>query len=347
MFAPAPRESVWVPRLTSALLPRLAGPARTPFRVALFALLLLTAGLVAAEADGALTVLSVVGWPLLFGIYLWQSDVFADLPARITVSTAALGAALGVGWWLTAGRAVATSYGVSTGSGLLLLGEELDAGLLLTAGGAVLLALPAMVIRMFTRVTGATGRESLDGFVIGASGAVAYATAATTTILAPQFVEGLTENRTWARLLEDTFTYGFVNAVVTTAAGGLVGLRLWFSPRPGRAAHRARTALTGCALLGIGCYLAVWVVDALDVPRAVDLAAKTAVTLGALVVLRCGLQLALLHETPDPQNDRPILCVHCATVVPDTAFCVACGAAGRASSQSSRRQRRASPPTPV
>ena len=51
-------------------------------------------------------------------------------------------------------------------------------------------------------------------------------------------------------------------------------------------------------------------------------------TLVALVLLRIALQLALMHEAPDPiQQDEPLLCIHCEHVVPDMAFCPACGVA--------------------
>ena len=61
----------------------------------------------------------------------------------------------------------------------------------------------------------------------------------------------------------------------------------------------------------------------------------------AVVLLRVGLHLALLHEAHDEiQSDEPLLCTHCGHVVPDMAFCPACGVATRASSRSSRKSRR-------
>jgi rRNA maturation endonuclease Nob1 len=53
------------------------------------------------------------------------------------------------------------------------------------------------------------------------------------------------------------------------------------------------------------------------------------------------LQLALLHEAHDEiESDEPLLCLYCGHVVPDMAFCPACGVATRASSRSSRAMRR-------
>jgi hypothetical protein len=68
-------------------------------------------------------------------------------------------------------------------------------------------------------------------------------------------------------------------------------------------------------------------------------------TMAVLLALRLALQLALLHEAHDPIDEsRPLLCVHCEMVVPDMAFCPACGVASRASSRESRRDRRGERP---
>ena len=341
VYATAPRQPVWLPRVSSTLFPRMPSVALRPFRLALIGVLAAVLVLVNVPVSGPLGVLSVIGWPLLFLIYVWQSDAFRDIPIRILAVAAVLGVALGVGWWLAAAKIVAGSYGVSTGAGQALLGDALNVGLLVSLGGGVMMLIPAFVTRLFP----VPDRESLDGFVVGAFGALWCSTAASTTILAPQFAEGLMTQRSPGRLLEDSITYGIVNAVVTTAAGGLVGLALWFTPRDG--SGRARRAVIGCAVLGALSYAALWWVDSLGVSRVVDLAGKTVVAVLALLAVRAGVQIALLHERPDPARDTPILCVHCATVVPDAPFCVSCGAAGRASSRTSRRRRREHPPVLV
>lgn len=341
VYAAAHREPIWMPRISSSYLPRLAGRMRRPYRVGLIILLITLVAFAGARATGPLGVTCAIGWPLLFGIYLWQTAVFRDLPLRIPLVAAVLGVGSGVAWWLVAGRWLAEYYGVSTGSALMLV-EVLSVGLLLTAGGAALMLVPAMV----TRFIPVRDRESLDGFVVGAVGALGYLMASIVTIVGPQIVEGLVDEQSFEQLLEDAITYGVVSPVVATAAGGLVGLRLWFTPnrQPGRDARRARRALTLCTVLGIPLYLAVWTVDATRLPPWPELAIKLVLAVLALLVVRCAVQIALLHETPDPATGEPILCEHCERVVPDLAFCAACGAAARASSRTSRRRRRESPP---
>ena len=338
VFATAHREPIWLPRISSTLFPRLPARARAPFRVGLVVVLTAIVVLALLRVNGPLGVIATIGWPLLFLLYVWRSDGFRDIPLRILVVTMVLGVAIGVGWWLSTVKLLAASYGLSTGSGLVLLGA-INTAFLLSVGGGLLMLVPAVVARLMAGPV----RESLDGFVIGAFGALWYATAATTTIMAPQFVEGLIEEHSAARMLDDSIRNGVVNPIVTTAAGGLVGLVLWFRPQrsPTAGGHLPpRLALVLCAVLGVGCYVAVWAVDGMTLHPAVELGLQLALSVLALVTVRCGVQIVLLHEAPDPLTDDPILCVHCEMVVPDGAFCCCCGAAARAASRSSRRLRR-------
>jgi len=105
-----------------------------------------------------------------------------------------------------------------------------------------------------------------------------------------------------------------------------------------------RAALLGFTGLVAVIYSALWVIDAARLPKPPQLALHILMALIALLAVRICVQLALLHEEPDPYSGNPVLCVHCDRVVPDMAFCPACGAAARASSRTSRCSRRDSPP---
>ena len=230
------------------------------------------------------------------------------------VAATVIGIVTGAGWWLAAGSVLAGNYGVSTATSLALT-KVVDTGFLITLGGTALMLVPAVVGRLFP----VTVRESLDGFVVGAFGALWFQTAAATATLAPQFAEGLMREQSSTRLLADALTYGVATPLATTAAGGLVGLSLWFRPdrREGRDPRR---------------------------PRVMDVSLKLGLAVLALLITRCAVQIALLHEAPDPSTGQPLLCVHCERVVPDMPFCSACGAAARASSRTSRRLRHEKPP---
>jgi hypothetical protein len=103
-----------------------------------------------------------------------------------------------------------------------------------------------------------------------------------------------------------------------------------------------RALLVSFAVAVLVVYLALGLVDVSHFPQVLMLLLYLLVAAVALFLLRVGLNLALLHEAHDEiQSDEPLLCPHCGHVVPDMAFCPACGVATRASSRSSRTARRA------
>lgn len=336
-FAASPGDSVLVPRMTSTLFPRLPRPARNPFRVALVLMVVAAAALSALDINAALGAGSVLAGPVIFVLYMWQADEFRDIPRRALVISWLVGAGLAVVWWWFTGLLVAGSYGVTTADGLALQNVLPGFGLAVTIGGSVLMVLPPLVVRLLRIPV----REPLDGYVIGAFGALSYTSAASITWMMPQIVTGLLESQSAWRMFGDAITYGVIDPLTSVALVGLVGMAVWFRPR----AHtRARRGLLLCVAVAAVIYVAVWIIDALSLPYLAEIAINLALTASGLVNMRCGIQLALLHEQPDAGTGAPILCVNCENVVPDLPFCVACGAASGASSYSSRCQRRQSPP---
>lgn len=341
-FAVAPNEAVVAPLISSTLFPHLPGAYRNPFRIGMAVVLAGVVALSMLRWTGPLVVLSALGLPALFVLYLWEADIVRDLPRHVLALVAALGVVFGVGWvWLTGGL-VAQAYGVPVTAGLML--ENLAAvGVQVAVGGVVLMVAPAVLVRFLLRHE---TRESLDGFVIGALGALSFTAAATTTRLAPQYVSGMLEHVPPLRRLIEAVLYGLAVPITAAALGGLIGILLWF--RPGRrAAERPgliRVSLTGFTALVLLIYLAIWVIDASPLPRWPQLALHLLMTVVALVAARFCLQLSLLHEVPDRLPDLPVLCLNCEQVVPDMPFCPACGFAARTLSRSTRRQRRERPP---
>jgi hypothetical protein len=132
-----------------------------------------------------LIALCTVGLPLVFLTYLRLSDVYHDLPVRTVMVTALLAVGLGVGWALLTGPIIAHSYDVTLLSGMTG-GRALWQRLAIPLGGAVLMLVPVTLARMSRPAI----RESLDGFVIGAVGAILFTAAATLTRLAPNWRPG-------------------------------------------------------------------------------------------------------------------------------------------------------------
>ncbi len=338
-YGAAPNENVLVPYLASSLFPQLPNRSRTPFRVTLLvaAAGLLVAAVLRLPAMGI--AISAVGLPLLFVLYLRASAVDRDLPRTSLVLAGVLGALLGAAWVLVAGQFIARSYGVPMSIGLALhhLFRE---GFVVPAIGMVLMIVPTIVIRL----TRPGSRESLDGFVIGALAGLCFSALATLVRLAPQARAGLIAHaRPVLGLVVEVVLCGVTVPITAAAAGGMVGIALWFKQRRGVSEHHGRVQLT-LGLLAAAALLihaGAAVVDMVGLPQLVMLVGHLTMTVVVLLLLRVTLQLAMLHESQDPiAEDQPTLCPYCDMVVPDMAFCTSCGAANRASSRTSRRERR-------
>lgn len=355
-FAASPTERVYVPGMSGTMFPRLPTRATHAYRIALVMLLVCMGVMSALQWNVPVATISVLGVPTLFLLYAWESDSFRDdrresvrrvaptMPGLVT--SLVLGTIIGLAWWWFAGNLLSDKFGVTTAAAQALQNTLAEEGLFITLISELLMVLPLPLIRLVFK----GDFDSLDGFVIGAAGATAHTTASYVVWWMPQIVAGLiNENTTTGlRMLQDTILYGVVDPFTTIALGGMVGIALWFRPDPaGPAPGRARATVIVCAVLTAVLYAAVWFVDAEDWPRAAELAINLVLTALSLLVLRVGMQVALLHEVRDRGTGAPILCVYCEKVVPDMAFCPACGAATRASSLSARRLRRENPPVPV
>lgn len=346
-FSASAGEHLLTPNIVSSLFPQLPPKSRLVFLVGLGLVLLALVTATLFRLPGALITVAALGLPLLFLIYLQEADVHRDIPSATLILTSALGIGLGVGWVLLTGAAVARSYGVPLGAGISGF-RVLRDGLGVPVGGMLLMLTPAVLVRFIKPGP----RESLDGFAIGALGALTFTAAATLTRLAPQFATGMVAR---ARPLEGLFVEAGIRgiAVPLTAAcvGGLVGTALWFTRPANKKEHGRnyiRLVLALMAVAVIAIYAALGLIDVARVPQLVQLAVHLTVTALALLALRVGLHLALLHEAHDEgHTDEPILCPYCGHVVPDMPFCAACGAATHAASRSSRQHRREHRPTLV
>jgi hypothetical protein len=342
-FGAAPSESVLVPYFASAMFPHLPSRSRTPFRITLLVGVVALVVSVLMKLPAVGIAVSALGLPLLFVLYLQSSSLDRDIPRTSLVLAALLGAVLGAGWVLLTGGLVARTYNVSLSAGLTqhhLLGQ----GIAIPAAGMLLMLVPAAVIRLLRPGT----RESLDGFVIGALGALVFTAAETLVRLGPQFSAGLFARvRPMRGLIAEMVMSGVTLPVTAAAAGGLFGILLWFTPA-GHHDRRVRLLLGMLAVVVVLGHTAVGVFEIAGLTQLTMLAIHLTATALAVVALRVALQLALLHEKPDPvRSDQPLLCTHCEMVVPDMTFCPACGAATRASTRTSRRERRSIRPQPA
>jgi hypothetical protein len=323
--------------IASSLFPHLPHRSRAPFRVALGVLFLTLIAFAFLKWQAPLIAVSALGFPLLFLLYMHETDIDDDLPSSSLALTAALGIGFGVGWALLTGHIVADSYDVALSDGTSE-GHSLLEGVAIPAGSAVLMVLPAVVVRLLRPAT----RESLDGFVIGALSAIAFVAAATLTRLAPQLATGPTaHDQPASELLAEAGIQGVAMPLTAAAAGGLVGVALWFTRPAGMNRRPAVVLLTSSFVVVIGLCAALGVAEVAPFTNGLHFGLHLLVAVVALLALRIGLQAALLHEAHDEMNPgTQVLCPHCDHVVPDTAFCPNCGVATRAASRTARAIRR-------
>ncbi len=342
-FSAAPNEHLLQLSVASSLFPHLPQRSRSAFRIGLLVLVAALIAFTLLRLPAAVVTVAALGLPLLFVLYLRESDAFRDFPVGTLVLTVVLAVGLAVGWVSLTGAMFAKSYGVALGSAIV--GERmLRMGVAIPLGGVVLMLTPAVIVRL----TRPSSREALDGFMIGALGALSFSAAATLTRLAPQFGTGVVSKRPMESLLVEAGIRGLAAPLIAAAAGGLIGAALWFTRPPSKRDQRpgvVRAMLIGFAVAVLGVYLALGLIDVARFPQVLMLVAYLVAAGVALLLLRLGLHLALLHEAHDEiRAEEPLLCPHCGHVVPDMAFCPACGVATRASSRSSRRARRESRP---
>lgn len=341
-FAVAPQEGVvWPVSVTSTMFPHLSKQDRMPFRHGLFLVMTLVALFSLSQLLGPLVIVVSLGIPLLFALYVWRSDAFANISAPALAISTVLGAGLSTLWWWRAGKALAAEYDIPLGAASQLQ-WLLGLGLSTTLAGTGLMLLPALAVRMLRL----PARESLDGFLIGALGALAYSAAGVITWLAPQYVEGLLNNYSSWLLLEEAALYGLFDPLTSAAAGGVVGLALWFRPARGRNGQpkHVRGALWILAAVCSSLFVSIYLVDSAQLPRAWEIAINTVITAASMVAARVALQAALLYEAPDPPSHLPVRCNHCDQTVPEMPFCSQCGAAARGMSRSARQARRQTAP---
>ena len=333
-YSAAPGEHVLRLSIVSSLFPHLPHRSRAPFRVAVVVLVAALVVLAALRLQAPMIAVAALGVPLVFQLYLQESDVYEDLPARLLALAAVLGAVIGWGW------TALTDHRVSDASATSLLGGSstgdfwLDAVLIPAATGLLLLVPVAAAFAIKPPHID----ESLDGFLIGSLGAVAFTAAATITRLAPQLKTGIVaHDRPVESIVVEALLQGGTVPVTAASIGGIVGAALWVRRRS-QSGHLGRWLATARIMVPVAIvlYAVLGIIDYEQPPEATLLALHIVVAIAALLVLRFGLHAVLLHEEHEVHVGPPRVCPHCEQVVPAMPFCPHCGFAHRASSRSAR-----------
>ncbi len=334
-YAAAPHEHTLLPSIASSLFPQLPRRSRTPFRIGLALLFVALSAFTLARWQAPLITVGALGLPILFVLYLRESEIDDDQPRSTLVLTALMGIALGVAWAFETDSLVVDAYALALSEGSFDETASLADILFLLAfpvSFAVLMLIPAVVIRLVRPGI----RESLDGFVIGALSAISFTAAATLTQLAPQFQTGITAgDRSMDTFLIHAGIQVIAVPLTSAALGGLVGVTLWFS---------RRVSMVASMLVTLGFYAVMGLMDVYGFPLLLQLGLYLLITALALIALRVGIQAALMFEELDlAEPTERLTCPYCDQAVPEMAFCPNCGVAARAASRSSRAERRFTP----
>ena len=342
-FVAAPGENVLQPSLVSSMFPHLPHRSQGTFRAGLA--LVLAVLVLSCVMHWYVPMVGVATFaPLvLFVIYLTETGVFADLSWRIWALTVFLGIAVGVGWALVTAAIVAESYSLGLGTEVPTATLVRDA-LVIPFGGLLAMQLPTVLVRL----TRPPIRESLYGFVIGVLGATVFAVTVTMVRLIQEIDAGITiSDQSVTDLLIEAGVRGLTMPLTAASVSGLIGIGLWYHRRPGTSRVRQLAAGGLVLVVAAAAYANVGLVEVLQIASDLQFLVHVALAFAAVVALRVGMQVAVLHEPQDPLHpELPILCPGCGHVVPDVPFCPACGVAAHAASRSSRAARRRDRPQP-
>ncbi|WP_396939572.1 zinc ribbon domain-containing protein [Mycolicibacterium sp.] len=342
-FVAAPGENVLQPSLVSSLFPHLPRRSLSTFRVGLGLVFVLLVISCVFHWYIPMVAIATFAPLLLFVIYLTETGVLFDLPRRVWAVTVVLGVAVGLGWALLTAAIVKESYSLGLGTAVPTAVLVRDA-LVIPFGGLLVMQLPTVLVRLSRPPI----RESLYGFAIGVLGATVFAVTVTMVRLVQEIDAGITiSDQSVTDLLIEAGVRGLTMPLTAASVSGLVGIGLWYSRRPG--VSRLRHLAAGGLVLVVvaAAYANVGLVEVLAIASELQLLVHIALALAAVVALRVGIQVGVLHEPQDPLHpELPILCPGCGHVVPDVAFCPACGVAEHTASRTSREARRRDRPHP-
>jgi hypothetical protein len=346
-YAAAPDEHLVRPSITTSIFPRLPRRSRSAFRVGLILLVVMLTVLAWLRLEPPLIGISALGLLLLFLLYLKETDAFDDVPVGALAVSAVLGIGLGSGWAVATDAIWSRTYDDVLGTPMTPV-QALINLVVLPIAGVLLMLLPVAVVRLWH--TGA--RESLDGFSIGALGALCFTAAGVLTRGAPEFAYGLVAtDYPLDALFSLAAIRGVAGPLTAAAVGGMVGAALWFRPRTDPKTVRHWYSLTSplpAITFALLAFIAQNAIDFAWISYGAIVALYAAIAVLSVIALRPVLHCALLGEAShgtDPTE--PVLCPQCDHVVPDRAFCVNCGIAANAASRSSRQARRTGRPVAI
>ena len=334
-YAPFPEEPVLRIAITTSLFPHLSRSTKLLFRLAVGCIVALLVVFALAKWQAPMIGVAACGFPVLYLLYVVEIDD-PDRPTfRAPVGIALLlGVVLGVAWGIVGGHYVDRALSLTFGSSLTGA-DALVAAVVVPVVGVLLMALPVAALRL-----GRHSSESLDGFVIGAVGALGFGLAATIQQLSGLLRSGQVSEFDFTSTLTQVAIRGFAVPLIGALTIGLFGATLWL-----RRHQRVQgwqltltspiTALAVALVVQVGlgfCEIAV-------LPDLALLLAYMVAVVLVIVVIRVCLHQVLLAELHPVAIGPPGVCPHCHRMVPTMPYCPHCGVARTATSPRHRSTR--------
>ena len=315
-YAASPGEHVARPALISTLFPHLPHRHAHLFREAFGAGLLIVILLAALQLYSSALIAASLLLPILYMLYLYEVEVYAQEPTAVLAATFLIGAVLGVAYALLSGHFINGSIsGTQQGpfvSGLVL---PIILQVLMLAGPVLLLWRSHF-------------DEALDGLTFGVSSALGFTVAAVITgywhtFTGPLQGAGAISTASILQLLRA----GILVAVVNACTTGMITTVLWLETRGHSRRRHVSTwrGLDATLIVGFGAQIILGFASYYigNLVGQVLLWALAAALL--LVWLRVLLHHALLEEGADLFIGEASACQECHRLVPAMNFCPACG----------------------
>lgn len=320
-FAAAPNESVLRPTIVSTIFPQLPHPSMATFRICLglglgTVLMLGLAGLYPVALIAAAVLL-----PLLVVVYMFDVNVFEDLPLLVVCTTVVWGIAAGVVTALLAKRISPTGSEVFVGGhGSLIVTRGILIPLL---SGVLILIGPLWMLRYPKYST------VLDGATFAAASAAAFSGAEVIVQALSVLGHGLRPPGSVVPWLVQLALIAIALPLVTMSAMAAVAGAIWLSYR---APIRDRRALgrLGSLFLVVPLGAAFLIVSALVqilLPSGAALAIISVLAVIGLLWLRQVIHVGLLEEALLIEDAPVITCANCGHRTRQGTFCESCGIA--------------------
>ncbi len=326
-FAGNPAEHVLQPSIVSTIFPHVPHRYSIRFRLALLllAVLLLVTGYL--RWTGPSVAIASAAVPLLYLIYLYEVDVYAEEPLYVIGLTFGVGIVLGVAWSLLTGRFTTQTYVLNATLQAAPIWRIVVTAVLFPLAAQALMLVGTLILR-YTRPYD----EVLDGFTAGAASALGFVLAMTLISLFPEVQSGPISVTAEVESAVRTVLHGLLIPVIEAGLTGLIAASLWLHRGPVRALPRYGwttnpfLAIFVAAVVQVGLGLA-----GLYAVRAVTtLLIYGGVAIALILWLRVALHFMLLAEVVNSGIGPEAPCLHCGRIVPRMGFCPECGVAARA-----------------